>query len=151
MAIVTSETGRDLHGLEPAGRVVHNPSTSQLYTAAIKRGDGRLAEGGPLAVDTGRFTGRSPQDKFVVDEPGSRDRIWWGGVNQPLGEDRFDGLRAKVVALSQRAGDALHRGRIRRRRSRAPHRRSRRHRQPVPRAVREDDVHRADGQRAHRA
>ncbi len=78
MAIVTSETGRGFHGLEPVGRVIHNPSTSQLYTAAIERGDGRLAEGGPLAVDTGRFTGRSPQDKFVVDEEGSRDRIWWG-------------------------------------------------------------------------
>jgi phosphoenolpyruvate carboxykinase (ATP) len=98
VAIVTSETGRELHGLEPNGRVIHNPSTSQLYMAAIKRGDGRLAEGGSLAVDTGRFTGRSPQDKFVVDEPGSRDRIWWGSVNHPLDEDRFDRLRAKVVA-----------------------------------------------------
>jgi phosphoenolpyruvate carboxykinase (ATP) len=49
-------------------------------------------------VDTGRFTGRSPKDKFVVREPGSEDRIWWGTVNQPLGEECFDGLRAKVVA-----------------------------------------------------
>jgi phosphoenolpyruvate carboxykinase (ATP) len=49
-------------------------------------------------VDTGRFTGRSPKDKFVVREPGSEDRIWWGKVNQPLEEDNFDGLRAKVVA-----------------------------------------------------
>jgi phosphoenolpyruvate carboxykinase (ATP) len=49
-------------------------------------------------VDTGRFTGRSPKDKFVVREPGSEARIWWGKVNQPLEEDNFDGLRAKVVA-----------------------------------------------------
>ena len=104
MAIVTSETGLEPHGLDPSGRVVHNPTTSQLYTDAIVRGHGRLAEGGPLAVDTGRFTGRSPQDKFVVDEPGSRERIWWGNVNQPLDEDQFDGLRAKVVAhLNQQA------------------------------------------------
>ena len=45
-----------------------------------------------------QFTGRSPKDKFVVAEPGSEDRIWWGEINQPLAEDRFDGLRAKVVA-----------------------------------------------------
>jgi phosphoenolpyruvate carboxykinase (ATP) len=49
-------------------------------------------------VDTGRFTGRSPKDKFVVEEPGSENRIWWGAVNQPLSEDHFDGLREKVVA-----------------------------------------------------
>ncbi len=49
-------------------------------------------------MDTGRFTGRSPKDKFVVEEPGSESRIWWGAVNQPLSEDHFDGLREKVVA-----------------------------------------------------
>jgi phosphoenolpyruvate carboxykinase (ATP) len=65
---------------------------------ALVRGEGKLAEGGSLAVDTGRFTGRSPKDKFVVREPGSEDRIWWGKVNQPLEEDNFDELRAKVVA-----------------------------------------------------
>ena len=49
-------------------------------------------------MDTGRFTGRSPKAKFVVEEPGSESRIWWGAVNQPLSEDHFDGLREKVVA-----------------------------------------------------
>src|SRR4029077_18695991 len=48
-------------------------------------------------VDTGRFTGRSPKDKFVVQEPGSEDRISWGAVNQPISEEQFDGLRDKVV------------------------------------------------------
>jgi phosphoenolpyruvate carboxykinase (ATP) len=69
-----------------------------LYTHALERKEGVLAEGGPLCVDTGRFTGRSPKDKFVVREPGSDDRIWWGTVNQPLPEERFEGLRAKVVS-----------------------------------------------------
>jgi phosphoenolpyruvate carboxykinase (ATP) len=84
--------------MAPSGRVVRNPTTAQLYTAALARGDATLAHGGSLVVDTGRFTGRSPHDKFIVDEPGSRDRIWWGEVNQPLPEESFDGLRAKVVA-----------------------------------------------------
>jgi len=91
-------TGLDEHGLDAAGSVVWSPSTSQLYEHALKRGDGRIAEGGPLAVDTGTFTGRSPRDKFVVTEPGSEDRIWWGEINHPLPEERFEGLRAKVVA-----------------------------------------------------
>ena len=65
-----------MHGIEPSGRVYRNPTTSLLYTHALARGDGRLAEGGPLAVDTGRYTGRSPKDKFLVEEESSRDRIW---------------------------------------------------------------------------
>src|SRR4051794_40520503 len=91
------------HGIEPSGRVYRNPTTSLLYAHALARGEGRLAEGGPLVVDTGRFTGRSPKDKFVVREAGSEDRIWWGTVNQPLEEDNFEGLRAKVVAHLDRA------------------------------------------------
>jgi phosphoenolpyruvate carboxykinase (ATP) len=86
------------HGIEPSGRVYRNPSTSLLYTHALARGDGRLAEGGPLVVDTGKFTGRSPKDKFLVDEPSSTDRIWWGEVNQKLAESNFDGLRDKVTS-----------------------------------------------------
>jgi phosphoenolpyruvate carboxykinase (ATP) len=50
------------HGIEATGAVHWNPSTSQLYMHALTRGDGRLTEGGPLAVDTGEHTGRSPQD-----------------------------------------------------------------------------------------
>jgi phosphoenolpyruvate carboxykinase (ATP) len=57
-----------------------------------------LAQGGPLVIDTGRHTGRSAGDKFVVREQVSEDRIWWGAVNQPLAEERFVGLRAKVAA-----------------------------------------------------
>ena len=104
MAMTTPATGLERHGLEPIGRVLRNPTTSQLYMHALLRGDGRLAEGGPLVVDTGRFTGRSPQDKFVVDEPASTDRIGWGSVNQPIAEDRFDALRAKVVAYLSAQG-----------------------------------------------
>ena len=92
------------HGIEPSGRVYRNPTTSLLYTHALERGDGRLAEGGPLVVDTGRFTGRSPKDKFLVDEPTSTDRIWWGEVNQKLPERSFDGLRDKVVSQLGAAG-----------------------------------------------
>lgn len=86
------------HGLAPRGRIVWQPTTSQLYERALARGDGRLAEGGPLAVDTGAHTGRSPRDKYVVAEPGSERRIWWGPVNRSLDESRFASLRARVCA-----------------------------------------------------
>jgi phosphoenolpyruvate carboxykinase (ATP) len=91
------------HAIDPSGPVYRNPTTSLLYTHALERREARLAEGGPLVVDTGAFTGRSPKDKFLVDEPGSHDRIWWGDVNQPLSETHFEGLREKVTA---QLGDA---------------------------------------------
>ena len=97
MTATTTETGLERHGLAPTGDVLRNPTTSQLYADALKRGDGRLAEGGPLVVDTGRFTGRSPEDKFIVREPGSEARIWWGEINRPIEESHFDGLRRKVA------------------------------------------------------
>jgi phosphoenolpyruvate carboxykinase (ATP) len=96
--VVTTETPLGFHGLNPDGRIYWQPTTALLYTHALARREGRLAEGGPLVVDTGRFTGRSPKDKFVVREPGSEDRIWWGKVNQPLSEEQFEGLRQKVVS-----------------------------------------------------
>jgi phosphoenolpyruvate carboxykinase (ATP) len=91
------------HGIDASGAVYRNPTTALLYTHALARGEGRLAEGGPLVVDTGKFTGRSPKDKFLVDEPSSTGRIWWGEVNQKLPEDRYDGLREKVT---EQLGDA---------------------------------------------
>jgi phosphoenolpyruvate carboxykinase (ATP) len=86
------------HGINASGRVYRNPTTALLYTHALARGDGKLAEGGPLAVDTGRFTGRSPKDKFLVDETSSRERIWWGEVNQAVSEEHYEGLREKVTS-----------------------------------------------------
>ena len=94
---VARDVGLDAHGIAAGGTVVWAPTTSQLYTAALNSGAGILAHGGPLVVDTGTFTGRSPKDKYVVDEPGSNDRIWWGEVNHRLPEDRYEPLRAKVV------------------------------------------------------
>jgi phosphoenolpyruvate carboxykinase (ATP) len=95
---ITETTGLGGHGLEPRGQVFWNPTTSQLYEHALARGVARLAEGGPLVVDTGRHTGRSPLDRFVVREPGSEDRIAWGDVNQAIEEESFETLREKVVA-----------------------------------------------------
>jgi phosphoenolpyruvate carboxykinase (ATP) len=84
------------HGINPSGHVVWQPTTSMLYEHAVARGEARIGEGGPLVVDTGRHTGRSPKDKFVVREPGSEERIWWGGNNE-MAEEAFERLRDKVT------------------------------------------------------
>src|SRR6266566_6977159 len=85
------------HGLDARGAVHWNPTTALLYMHTLRRDDGVLAEGGPLVVDTGDHTGRSPNDKFLVHEPGSEDRIAWGDVNRPMGEEAFEGLRDKIA------------------------------------------------------
>jgi phosphoenolpyruvate carboxykinase (ATP) len=80
------------------GRTVRaNLSTPELYEDAIRQGEGLVAADGPLVVRTGRHTGRSPQDKFIVREPGSEAKIWWGAVNQPIGEDHYERLRARLI------------------------------------------------------
>jgi phosphoenolpyruvate carboxykinase (ATP) len=93
---VRDQVDLSVHGIRPAGAVVWNPSTPVLYEHAIARGEARIAEGGPLVVDTGKHTGRSPQDKFIVREPGSVDRISWDG-NKAFPEDAFEQLRDKVT------------------------------------------------------
>ena len=103
MATTQSPTDLDTHGIDASGEIHRNPTTSLLYEHALERGEARIAEGGALAVDTGVHTGRSPKDKFIVREPGSEERIWWGDVNAAIEEDRFEALRAKVTDyLSER-------------------------------------------------
>jgi phosphoenolpyruvate carboxykinase (ATP) len=72
-------------------------SGAELYEDAIRAGEGLLAAAGPLVVRTGKHTGRSPQDKFIVDEPSSHDKVWWGSVNRPIAEADYDRLRARLV------------------------------------------------------
>jgi phosphoenolpyruvate carboxykinase (ATP) len=76
--------GLDAHGIEPRGAVWWNLPVAALYERAIARGDAELAEGGALVVSTGAHTGRAPRDKYLVREPGSEARVWWGAVNQPI-------------------------------------------------------------------
>jgi phosphoenolpyruvate carboxykinase (ATP) len=81
------------------GRVVGaNLSTAELYEVAIRSTEGLVAAEGPLVVRTGKHTGRSPQDKFIVREPSSAGKIWWGEVNRPIALEHYDRLRARLMA-----------------------------------------------------
>jgi len=84
--------------LEPRQTVHQNLSPPELYEHAVRRGEGVIALNGPFCAVTSPHTGRSPNDKFFVQEPGSSERIWWGKVNQPLAPEHFDRLHADVVA-----------------------------------------------------
>ena len=79
-------------GLETVGTVRRNFSSEELTKRAVEFGEGALGMNGALMVDTGKYTGRSPRDRFIVDEPSSRDNIWWGDVNRPISEEVFKRL-----------------------------------------------------------
>src|SRR4051795_5254500 len=80
------------------GRTIRaNLSTAELYEDAIRAGEGIVAAEGPLVVRTGKHTGRSPQDKFIVREPSSDGKVWWGEVNRPIDEAHYDRLRARLM------------------------------------------------------
>ncbi|MBW4090755.1 MAG: phosphoenolpyruvate carboxykinase (ATP) [Proteobacteria bacterium] len=88
-------------GVHP-GRAVHaNVSAPALVAHSLRLHEGRLSADGALMVTTGVHTGRSVADKFVVDEPGVREHIWWGKINQPLPPERFVTLQARVQAYLQ--------------------------------------------------
>jgi phosphoenolpyruvate carboxykinase (ATP) len=79
-------------------RIRANLTTAELVEDAIRAGEGLIAAEGPLVVRTGKHTGRSPKDKFLVDEPSSSPKIWWGEVNRPISEAHYDRLRTRLVA-----------------------------------------------------
>ena len=96
----------ETYGLEKLGiinakAVYRNLTPAQLTEHALRRGEGTLSNTGALVVKTGKYTGRSANDKFIVDTPAVHDDIAWGKVNRPIEKARFDAIRAKVIAYLQ--------------------------------------------------
>ena len=88
-------------GIIGAKAVYRNLTPAQLTEAALRRGEGSLANNGALVVTTGKYTGRSPKDKFIVDTEGVHNDIAWGKVNMPISREKFNAIKGKVAAYLQ--------------------------------------------------
>src|SRR3954447_15356551 len=85
------------HGITVA-EVHHNLSPSKLYEHAIRfEKDASIAENGALVAYSGAKTGRSPNDKRVVEHPDSKADVWWGKVNVPIDEETFEVNRERAI------------------------------------------------------
>ena len=93
--------GLESLGLKNLGQVYWNLSVPQLIEHSIVRQEGILASNGALCVKTGKYTGRSPKDKFIVDEPSIHDEIDWNTVNVPIAIEKFDLLYKRMLAYIQ--------------------------------------------------
>lgn len=72
------------HGLSPSGKVHWNIDWEELHSISVELGESRLTSQGVLLAITGERTGRSPNDRFIVDEEGMAEDVWWGEVNLSL-------------------------------------------------------------------
>lgn len=93
-----SRYGLENHGLTNVMSVGWNLTTAALYEEIVRRHEGIVAHDGPIVVRTGKYTGRSPGDKFVVREPSSEANIWWGNVNQPMLPEKYIALKARMLS-----------------------------------------------------
>ena len=98
---IASRHGLENHGLANLRAVYWNCTVPVLYEEAIRRREAQLGEGGALVATTGKHTGRSPRDKFIVDEPSSSANIWWGDVNRKFTQARFDSMHRRMLAYFQ--------------------------------------------------
>ncbi|MGK0377529.1 MAG: phosphoenolpyruvate carboxykinase (ATP) [Patiriisocius sp.] len=86
----------DQYGIKNA-KVNYQLSAEELHKETIQKGQGKEADNGALAVNTGEFTGRSPMDRFIVKDEVTEDKVWWGDINIPFDSDKFDALYDKVA------------------------------------------------------
>jgi len=94
-AAVARQVALEIEGV-PGALGYWNLGAGALYEHAVHRREGTIAEHGPLVCFTGQFTGRSPKDKFVVREPSSESRVWWGAINRPIEPERFEAVHRLV-------------------------------------------------------
>ncbi|HEY8110832.1 MAG TPA: phosphoenolpyruvate carboxykinase (ATP) [Candidatus Nitrosotenuis sp.] len=85
----------DAFGIKPS-KIHRNSSPEKLVEMAVQKNEGMLTTTGSLAVKTGKYTGRSPDDRYIVDDDETHDTVDWGKVNHPLPLDRFDKIFNKM-------------------------------------------------------
>lgn len=85
-------------GLKNTGNQFWNLTPAELIEDTILQGQGLLSDTGALAVETGEFTGRSPKDRFIVEDEITKDSVWWGGINKGISEAHFDTIYERMQA-----------------------------------------------------
>jgi len=88
----------DAQGIATNAAVHWNLTTAPLVEKAIERGEGKLTKHGALLVDTGKFTGRSVKDKYIVRDSATEETINWGAINQPMAPEHWANLKADIMA-----------------------------------------------------
>ena len=88
-------------GITATKEIYRNLPVAVLTEKALARGEGTLSNSGALVVKTGKYTGRSAHDKFIVDTPAVHDEIAWGKVNRPIDKATYDAIYSKVIAYLQ--------------------------------------------------
>jgi phosphoenolpyruvate carboxykinase (ATP) len=96
-ALFTKSISLETLGIKGAS-VQYQLSPDELQRITIAKGQGAETSTGALAINTGEFTGRSPQDRFIVEDEITADKVWWGKVNLPFDSKKFDTLYDKVAA-----------------------------------------------------
>ncbi|MBI2975636.1 MAG: phosphoenolpyruvate carboxykinase (ATP), partial [Chloroflexi bacterium] len=100
-AALKSDYGLDNLGLTNLRKVYWNLPAEALYEEIAFRGEGRISHMGPVVVNTGKHTGRSASDKFIVKEPTTEEHVWWGQYNRPFTPDKFDDLFSRMQGFLQ--------------------------------------------------
>ena len=91
-------SNKDLNKYGINDSTVHwNLASEELQRITLEKGMGQETDNGTLVVNTGKFTGRSPQDRFIVRDAYTEEKVWWGNINKPLAPEHFDYLHNKVV------------------------------------------------------
>ena len=91
------EIANELKDLLNGSNILTQLSVPQLVEKATSRGEATLTVDGALRAETGKYTGRSPKDKYMVEEDISKDKIDWGKVNRPISSEVFENLYFKVM------------------------------------------------------
>ena len=102
MATPQNGSGLEKHGIHNPAEVHWTPHTPALYQHVVRRREGHIAHLGSLVVNTGKHTGRSPRDRFIVKEPSSDAHVAWGKINQPIPEAAFDNIHRRLMGYLQR-------------------------------------------------
>jgi len=92
-----STNGLARHNISSDKNIYWNMGAEVLYEHTIKKNLGIVGKGGALVVETGIHTGRSANDKFMVEEESSKDNIWWGKVNVAISEENFDKIHDQIL------------------------------------------------------